>query len=373
MEAKCLEISKCEHLMNLKNEVDSYQKCVEKSLEDLNKMNVKYEKAVREIGSVFDLFQHINLITDYNNLYAIINDMLIGVLGVTGSTIFSLEENALIVEASSISRRDLKNIKSLQDKLLKSGCLDGKLTIFNYQELDEELCRAREIKSAVAIPLMKKDKCLMVIFLEHKLENYFTEEYKLLLNTLSVAVRLAIENAKLYSSLENMTLRDGMTGLYNSSYFEKEIANCIDVCDKYGVPFTVSIIDIDQFSMINKTYGHASGDAVIKQIGRLLESEIRKGDIVCRINSDEYGIIFRNTLDTASIKERLEKVRTKICQSMFYDNANLQVSCSFGVASTNNCEAGASYREVEAFAEEALRMAKEQGRNKVFIYENRTA
>ncbi|MDF2591056.1 MAG: diguanylate cyclase protein [Clostridia bacterium] len=369
MEARCLDIDKCVYLNNLKSDVDSYQKCVEKSLVDLNNMNIKYEKAIREIGSVFDLFQHINLITDYNNLYAIINDMLIGVLGVTGSTIFSIEDNALLVEASNISRRDLKNVKPIQNKLIGSGCLEGKLTFFKSHEITEELCNARCIKSAVAIPIMNKDKCLMIIFLEHSLENYFEEENKQLLSTLSLAIRLAAENAKLYSNLENMTSRDGMTGLYNCNYFEKEIANCIDVCDKFGIPFTVAVIDIDHFLMINKTYGHLCGDKVIKDIGRLLESEVRKGDIVCRINGDKYGVIFRNTLDTSSIKDRLEKVRTKICQSMSYDNASLQVSCSFGIASTNTCEAGGDYKDVAAFAEEALRMAKEQGRNKVVIYE----
>ena len=369
MEEKCLDISKCEHLENLKNEVDGYQKCVEKSLVDLNNLNIKYEKAVREIGSIFDLFQHINLITDYNNLYAIINDMLIGVLGVTGSTIFSVEDNALLVEASNISRRDLKYVKPIQNKLIESGCLDGKLTFYSKNEIHEELCEARGIKSAVAIPLMKNDECLVVIFLEHKIENYFTEDNKQLLNTLSLAVRLAIENAKLYASLENMTLRDGMTGLFNCSYFEKEVANCIDVCDKYGIPFTIALIDIDHFLMINKTYGHLCGDAVIKDISKVLESEVRKGDIVCRLYGDKYGVIFRNTLDTAGIKERLEEIRTKICQLTFKDNAELKISCSFGIASTKTCEAGFDYKEVEAFADEALLIAKEQGRNRVIIYE----
>jgi diguanylate cyclase (GGDEF)-like protein len=368
MEANCLDVVKCEHLKNLKSEVDSYQKCVEKSMMDLNNLNIKYERAVREISSIFDLFQHINLITDYNNLYAIINDMLIGVLGVTASTIFSIENNALLVEASSISRRDLKNVKPLLNKLIDSGCLEGKLTVFSSEEINEELCIARGIKSAVAIPIMKKDECLVVIFLEHRLDNYFTEENKQLLNTLSVAVRLAIENARLYSGLENMTLRDGMTGLYNSTYFEKEIVNCIDICDKYEIPFIVSLIDIDHFLMLNKAHGHLIGDTVIKDIGKLLENEVRKGDIVCRLHGDKYGIIFRNTLDTISMKERLEKVRTKICQSKYYDNIELQVSCSFGVASTKNFEAGAVYKEVEALAQEALRVAKEQGRNKVVIY-----
>jgi diguanylate cyclase (GGDEF)-like protein len=376
MEAKCLDLdrSKCEYLNNLKNDVDSYQKCVESTLLDLSNLNMKYEKSVREISSIFELFQHINLITDYNNLYAIINDMLIGVLGVTGSTIFSVEDGALLVEASSISRKDLKNVKTVQSKLIAYGCLDGKLIVFDALEINEEICKARGIKSAAAIPLMKKDQCLGVIFLEHILENYFKEENKQFLNTLSIVVRLAIENAQLYSSLENMTLRDGMTGLYNSIYFEKEIRNCIDVYDKYGIPFTVAIIDIDNFKKINEIYGHLCGDITIKDIGRLLESEVRKGDIVCRYDGDKYGVIFRNTFDTTAIKGRLESVRTKLASlPIFNDDTNIPVSCSFGVANTNNCIGETECKDVVALAEEALRSAKEQGRNKVVVYENRTA
>ena len=374
MEAKCLDMSKCEHLNNLKNDVDSYQKCVESSLLDLSNLNIKYEKSVREISSIFELFQHINLITDYNNLYTIINDMLIGVLGVTGSTIFSVEDGALLVEASSISRKDLKNVKTIQSKLIAYGCLEGKLTVFEGIEVNEEICKTRGIKSAAAIPLMKKDQCLGVIFLEHILENYFKEENRKFLDTLSVVVRLAIENAQLYSSLENMTLRDGMTGLYNSIYFEKEIRNCTDVYDKYGIPFTVAVIDIDDFRKINEIYGHLCGDIIIKDIGKLLESEVRKGDILCRYDGDKYGVIFRNTFDTAAIKGRLESVRAKMSSlPIFNDDTKLPVSCSFGVASTNNCTGETESKDVVALAEEALRSAKEQGRNKVIVYENRTA
>jgi diguanylate cyclase (GGDEF)-like protein len=369
VEVKCLVMDNCEHFRNFKSEVDSYQKCVEGNMLDLNNLNIAYEKKVREISSIFELFQHINLITDYNNLYAIINDMLIGVLGVTGSTIFSLENDALLVEASNIARKDLRNIKSIQNKLISAGCLTGNLRVFNSSDMNEELCKARGIKSAVGIPLMKKDKCLGVVFLEHVLENYFNEENKPFLNTLSVAVRLAIENARLYSSLENMALRDGMTGLHNGAYFNKEIKNCIEVYDKYGIPFTVSIMDIDNFININETYGHLCGDAVIRHIGSLIEKEVRKGDIVCRNDGDKYAVIFRNTLDTAAIKERLEEIREKIASSLIhYDNAKLLASCSFGIASSKDCESGTEFKSVEEFAEEALKMAKAQGKNKVVIY-----
>ena len=369
MEVKCLNIDCCEELNKVKNEVDSYQKCVETSLMDLNNLNIKYEKSVREISSIFDLFQHINLITDYNNLYAIINDMLVGVLGVTSSTIFSVEDNKLMVEASSIPRRDIKNIEPIKDKLIAEGCLEGRLTVLNLSDIKEELCKLRGIKSAVSIPLMKKDTCIGVIFLEHTLDGYFKKENKQFLNTLSVAVRLAIENAQLYSSLESMTFRDGLTGLYNHMYFNKEIQNCVDVHNKYGIPFTVSMIDIDSFMKINEAYGYLCGDNTIKHIGGLLENEVRKGDIICRCDGDKFAVIFRNTHDIGAIKDRLEAVRRKITTlPTYHENHKFFTSCSFGIASSKDFEADSDCAAVVELAEEALSIAKERGKNQVVTY-----
>ncbi|MDF2841190.1 MAG: diguanylate cyclase with sensor [Clostridia bacterium] len=369
MEAKCLSMDCCEELNKVKSEVDSYQKCVESSLMDLNNLNIKYEKTVREISSIFDLFQHINLITDYNNLYAIINDMLIGVLGVTSSTIFSFEESKLVVEASNISRKDLKNIEPIKDKIIAAGCLEGKLMVFGLSSIYEELCRDRDIKSAVSIPLMKKDQCIGVIFLEHTLDGYFKEENKQFLNTLAVAVRLAIENAQLYASLENMTFKDGMTGLYNHIYFDKEIQNCVEVYNKYGIPFTVSMIDIDNFMNINEAYGSICGDNTIKHIGRLIENDVRKGDIVCRCEGDKFAAIFRNTHNIAAITERLEGIRGKIAAlPVYHEGQKIFVSCSFGIARSVDCDGGTDCGIVAELAEEALGIAKSQGKNRVVAY-----
>lgn len=369
MVANCQNIDCCVELNKVKSEADSYQKCVESSLLELNNLNIRYEKAVREISSIFELFQHINLITDYNNLYAVINDMLIGVLGVSGSTIFSVEDQKLLVEASSISRQELKKAEFLKEKLVAAGCLQGKLTIFDSNSLHEELCEKRGIKSAAVIPLMKKNLCIGVIFLEHVLEDYFREENKQFFNTLSVAVRLAIENAQLYSGLENMALRDGLTGLYNQAYFEKEIQNCTEVFSKYAIPFTVSIIDIDNFMKINENYGYHCGDITIKHIAKLLENEIRKGDILCRCDSDKYAIIFRNTLDNKAIKERLETIRKKIAAApVSNEDQQVVVSCSFGIASSKDYESGQDSNSVVELAEEALQRAKKNGKNQVVVY-----
>lgn len=370
MEAKCMNLESCSYLGEIKKEIDGYQKCVEKSLMDLNNLNIKYEKTVREMGSIFDLFQHINLITDYNNLFTIINDMLIGVMGVTGSTIFSQQDNQLVVEASSISRKELKNIEPVKQKLKTSGCLEGKLVIYSAEELNEEVCKLRNIRSAAAVPLMKHDECMGVIFLEHTVKDYFQENNEQFLSTLAVAVRLAIENARLYSSLESMTLKDEVAGLFNKKYFDKELQNCIHVYNRYGIQFIVAVTDIDHFMKINDVYGREAGDGVIKNIGKLLASEVRKGDIVCRVSGDQFGIIFRNTNDIAAIYDRVNNIRGKIASSPICPkDLKLSVSCSFGIASSELYEEDSACPKILALAEAALDKAKEQGRNRVILYE----
>ena len=369
MEEKNTAPDRCNDLDMLRKEVDSYQQCVENTLLDLNNLNIKYEKALREISSIFDLFQHINLITDYNNLYAIINDMLMGVLGLTGSTIFSAEETALLVEASSISRRELKNIDAIREKLINAGCLKGTLAVFGSKDIVEEISVARGIKSSVAIPLMKGDQCLGIIYLEHGLEGYFKEESKQFLSTLAIAIRLAIENAQLYSSLEKTALRDGLTGVFNEMYFNKEISNCMEVLHKYNTPFTVALIDMDQVQSINEIHGYQAGDAAIKHVGSFLENEIRKGDILCRCGGDQFGVIFRSTPDTKAIKERLEEMRQKLMElPLSWNDQTLQLSCSFGIAGSNLCEQGSDDQTLIQFAMEALQSAKEKGRNRVEVY-----
>jgi diguanylate cyclase (GGDEF)-like protein len=350
--------------------VDSYQLCVESTLLDLNNLNIKYEKALREISSIFDLFQHINLITDYNNLYAIINDMLMGVLGLTDSTIFSVEEDCCLpVEASSISRRKLKHVDEIRKKLAAADCLQGTLAVFDREKITEKISMERGIQSTVALPLMKGSQCLGVIYLEHSLEGYFKEESKQFLSTLAIAIRLAIENAQLYSRLEKMTLRDGLTGLFNQMYFNKEISNCWDVLHKYHTPFIVALIDIDDIQGINEAYGFQAGDAAIMHVGKLLENEIRKGDILCRCGGDQFGIIFRNTPDIKAIRIRLEEMRQRLVhQPLKLENKVLQLSCSFGVAGSSLYGEEPRENMLIYWAEQALQAAKEKGRNRVEVY-----
>ncbi|MGE5632395.1 MAG: diguanylate cyclase [Caulobacteraceae bacterium] len=254
MECPLKNHKECEYVKSTKAELDSYQKCVERSLQEISALNVKYEHTVNELSTIINIFEYINMMTDYKNLFSIINDMLIGVLGATSSTIFMNDDGRYNVEASSISRQMVKGMETLGKVLLDVYGDQKETFILKESDIKDGLSKSRGIKSAVAVPLIGKEKLAEVIYLEHEKRDYFAPEIKKYLNTLAVAIRLFLENAQLYSRLEEMALRDGLTGLYNRMFFNKEITNCMDNYRKYSLPFVLAILDIDHFKKVNENY-----------------------------------------------------------------------------------------------------------------------
>jgi diguanylate cyclase (GGDEF)-like protein len=240
--------------------------------------------------------------------------------------------------------------------------------ILNEVELKERFDVTGVTKSAVAVPLAGKEELMGIIYLEHIKENYFQPETKKYLNTLAIAIRLALENAQLYSRLEEMALIDGLTGLYNRMFFNKEIHNCMENYKKFGLPFVLVILDLDHFKSVNDTYGHLGGDMVLQQVSNLIKNGIRKDDLVCRYGGEEFAIIFRNTKDMEGIKLRLDAVRKSIAgTTMEYQGNDVAITCSFGVVCCTLIDKNENIDVVVRKADEALYEAKRTGRNKICI------
>jgi len=369
VELKCMlnDVEKCELIKSMSDKLNGYQICVENSLQEISALNVKYEKRVNELSTIINIFEYINMVTDYKNLFTIINDMLIGVLGASSSTIFSHKDGRYNVKASSLPRQALIKMKTIRDILVKNYSSNKETFILTETELKESF-HEETTKSAVAVPLIGKEGLMGIIYLEHTKENYFQPEIKRYLNTLAIAIRLALENARLYSKLEEMALIDGLTGLYNRMFFNKEIQNCMENYKKFNVPFVLVILDLDHFKKVNDTYGHVCGDMVLQKISDLVKLEIRRDDFVFRYGGEEFAIIFRNTKDMEVIKLRLEAVRQRIEETVIdYQGKPVSVTCSFGAVCCTLIDKMDNVDMIVKKADEALYEAKRSGRNKICI------
>lgn len=111
--------------------------------------------------------------------------------------------------------------------------------------------------------------------------------------------------AERLAAAEALADRDALAPVFNRRAFMRELHRTMSAVERYGNPAAVIYVDLDDFKALNDAYGHAAGDAVLAQIGRLLRDSVRESDVVGRLGGDEFGVILnRATADEARAKAR---------------------------------------------------------------------
>lgn len=167
--------------------------------------------------------------------------------------------------------------------------------------------------------------------------------------------------------LDRLAIRDSLTGLHNRGFLDKEIEK-LKPTDK----FAAVMLDADEFKKFNDTYGHKTGDKVLKSLSRVLVDNIQivegeNPDVIARYGGEEFAILFKNFNDREAVKRRLEYIRKEIeGQRIDRDNKDIKFTASFGVAFSDGVS---SADEVLKKADEALYVSKQNGRNQVTVAE----
>lgn len=124
----------------------------------------------------------------------------------------------------------------------------------------------------------------------------FTDEDVDLLRILATQAAAAIVNARLYHTVERQAISDGLTGLYNHRYFYRRLRQEFARAQRYRVPLSLLMIDIDDFKRFNDEYGHPAGDLVLAEVGRIISGQLRKGvDLAARYGGEEFVVLLPNT------------------------------------------------------------------------------
>ena len=160
---------------------------------------------------------------------------------------------------------------------------------------------------------------------------------------------------------------DGLTELYNHRYFQDTLRKQIDIARRYNQAFSLIIVDIDFFKKFNDTYGHQTGDAVLRQVAKILKNNSRATDYVCRYGGEEMTIILPNT-STEDALFNANRICKAVADTPFHltpvDKVN--VTISLGVATfPDNAQ---TPQDLIEWADKGLYYAKEHGRNQVGRY-----
>lgn len=172
-------------------------------------------------------------------------------------------------------------------------------------------------------------------------------------------VALAIKTPDLYER----TIRDGMTRLFTKRHFSNQLHHHEAIARRHGEPLALIMVDVDHFKKVNDTYGHLTGDMVLKEVAKIVRESIRSSNEAYRYGGEELGVLCPETTaeQAAALAERLrKKIEGKTMQG---ETKKLSVTASFGVA-----EWSADMKapeELVSRADEALYVAKKSGRNQV--------
>jgi diguanylate cyclase (GGDEF)-like protein len=188
-----------------------------------------------------------------------------------------------------------------------------------------------------------------------------------LLTGIAESLTTALRNAREHDRVKELSVRDGLTGLYNRRVLEEILS--VEESKRTPSPLAILILDIDNFKTINDTFGHPAGDRVLSVLGKLLQDNCRKENIVARYGGEEFAILMTNTgLTAAAALQAAERLRKVLgSQDFAFSGSKVRLTVSIGVAF---CSGRSASREAMlAWADQALYQAKRSGKNRVCFHE----
>lgn len=192
---------------------------------------------------------------------------------------------------------------------------------------------------------------------------FFGACFVLAVNWLSLRT---VHDVKRLVVLEKENITDPLMGIFNRRHLDDRVIHEVARARRYDLPLSLLILDLDHFKQVNDTYGHQTGDAVLKQLGELVVQTVRISDVPARYGGEEIVVITPGTgLEGAEILAT--RLREKIESSTFVpeqkDREHLRCTVSIGVATLKEgIEDGPG---LVGAADKALYRAKEEGRNRV--------
>jgi two-component system cell cycle response regulator len=217
--------------------------------------------------------------------------------------------------------------------------------------------------SLLIIPLCVRDNVLGTLILAAKRRDAFPLDIRPALQLLANQLAVALSNAASVARLEALATTDGLTGCYNKRYFHDELTQRLHAAERFGRKVSLVIADIDHFKAVNDTYGHHTGDVVIRELGQILKRLRRGSDVVARFGGEEFCVLCEQT-DTDGAVQLAERVRVALGQTAFEsERGELKVTCSLGVATFP--DHAANKEALFEAADRALYAAKHAGRNQV--------
>jgi diguanylate cyclase (GGDEF)-like protein len=222
-------------------------------------------------------------------------------------------------------------------------------------------------KSELAVPMFSRGKMIGVINAESRAIGGFTKHDERLVSILAGSAALAVENARLHRQVMDLAIIDELTGTFNYRYFIQRFADEKKRAERYGMPLSLIMIDIDWFKRTNDTYGHEVGNIVLKDLARVVAECVRDTDQLCRYGGEEFVVLLPQT-SSEDARQICDRVRERVDAHSFggYGGAP-QLHITVSIGTTSYPDNGLTTDDLLNAVDSALYTAKGSGKNQVAV------
>jgi two-component system cell cycle response regulator len=186
-----------------------------------------------------------------------------------------------------------------------------------------------------------------------------------IITAIFIVIVVMVAQYKTNKKMHLLSIKDSLTGVFNRRYIFEYLEEAIQGRDPDKFSTTVVLIDIDDFKVINDTYGHPVGDDVIRKIAQVGRDVFRQGDIFGRIGGEEFLCILPRTtvLEATKIAERFLAL---VSSSTMVEGQQDKITVSIGIATlSSQCQ---DINQLYINADQALYQAKDSGKNQVHVF-----
>jgi diguanylate cyclase (GGDEF)-like protein len=354
-------------------------------LEHLRLDGLSLKQKLHRYAALKDLTQSLSLASSLNELNSLVVRESFRIIGKSSAAIFYLvnQQNQELGFAAKMLADSSAEAHPLAEQKVWSGLKKGdifdnwvfkqhsRLMIrdakkdfrFNIQDIESK--NVRSIRSLISVPLISKNKLIGILRLDNTSKEAYDSDDLRLLDVISDLSAVAMEKTLLYEQTEKLAITDGLTGLFVHRYFQQRFDEEASRALWTNSQFAFLMLDIDNFKGYNDTYGHISGDIVLKEIARLISLSVNPGDIVARYGGEEFALLLVNTTRPEALK-LAEKIRERIADEKFILRRQLtRVNISGGMAFFP--EDDRTKEGLIKKADQALYQAKLEGKNRICI------
>jgi len=346
-------------------------------ISDIKKAETQIREYTSQLEALFNIGLTASRTLDIKELLDNVLDKVLNVTGFDAGGIFLFDQHTkkVVLKAHrGVSEGLLKNAERMKfnEGFTTVVARSGKPIIIQDVNIDSSVShigiKSEGIESFAVVPIMSKEQVLGVIAIGSHRVHQFPPLTTRLLDTITMQIGMAIDNARLYERALHLAFTDNLTGLYNRRYLLDQLEREFARAARNESSVSLVMIDLDGLKAINDWFGHNEGDVVLKKVGKVLKQNTRASDVAARCGGDEFVLLAPDT-DSKSAYIIAERVRSQVerCRPKIASQ-ELTITISIGIAAYPGH--ASCVTELLKRADEAMYNAKGLGGNQVCVYSN---